>query len=76
MASPDFKAELLARLRDEVVGIFNTELDTAMTINFTQIKSVLQSVKMELNAKIAAILVEVNMLKITVTDMEGCDGMH
>lgn len=71
LASPDFKAELLAALRNEVVGIFKTELETAMTNNFTQIKSELQSVKMELNASMAAIRTEVDVLKVTVTDMEG-----
>lgn len=54
-----------------MVGIFKSELKTAMTDNFTQVKSELQSVKMELNANIAAIQSEVDVLRLTVTDMEG-----
>lgn len=71
IASADFKAELLAALREEMVGIFKTELETALTNNFTQIKSELQSVKTELKADMAAIWSEVEVLKVTVNDMEG-----
>ncbi|CAL8358505.1 unnamed protein product [Boreogadus saida] len=71
MSSSDFKAELLAALRDEVVGIFKAELEAALKNNFAQIKSELQSVKVELNANMAAIRSEVDVLKVTVTDMEG-----
>ena len=46
MTSSDFKAELLAALRDEVVGIFKAELETVLMNNFAQIKSELQSVKL------------------------------
>lgn len=53
--SASFKAELLATLREEMVGIFKSELKTAMTDNFTQVKSELQSVKAELKADMAAI---------------------
>ena len=68
MTSPHLKAKLLAALRGEMVGIFRTELQTN---NLTQIKSELQSVKTELNANMAAIRSEVNVLKMTVNDMEG-----
>lgn len=71
MTSADFTAELLAALREEMVGIFKAELETAMTNNLTQIKSELQSMKTELNASIAAIRSEVDVLKVTVNDMEG-----
>lgn len=71
ITSADFKAELLAALRVEMVGVFKTELEMAMTNNLTQIKSELQSVKTELNANMAAIRSEVDVLKVTVNDMEG-----
>ncbi|KAL7390497.1 hypothetical protein ABVT39_022275 [Epinephelus coioides] len=71
MTSAGFNAELLAALREEMVGIFKTELKTAMTDNFTQVKSELQSVKTELNASMAAVRSEVDVLKVTVIDMEG-----
>lgn len=48
MTSMDFKAELLAALREEMVGIFKSELTTAMIDNLVQIKSELQSVKTSL----------------------------
>lgn len=70
MTSADFKAELLAALREEMVGIFKTELNTAMTNNLTQIKSELQNVKMELNANMAAVKSEVDVLRGTVNEME------
>ncbi|CAL8257817.1 unnamed protein product [Arctogadus glacialis] len=68
MTSSDFKAELLAALRDEVVGIFKAELKVALKNNFAQIKSELQCVKVELNANMAAIRSEVDVLKIKVKD--------
>ncbi|KAJ8281002.1 hypothetical protein GJAV_G00062190 [Gymnothorax javanicus] len=71
LISADFKAELLAALREEMVGIFRTELETAMTNNLTQIKSELQSVKTELNDSMAAIKSEMEVLRVTVNDMEG-----
>ena len=71
MTSAAFKAELLAALREEMVGIFETELKTAMSDNFAKVKSELQSVKTELNANMATILSEVDVLKVTVIDMEG-----
>lgn len=49
-----------------MVGIFKMELETAMTNNN---KSELQSVKTELNANMAAIWSEEEMLKATVNDM-------
>ena len=71
MTTAGFKAELLATLREEMVGIFKTELKTAMSDNFAQVKSELQGVKTELNANMAAIRSEVDVLKVTVIDMEG-----
>ena len=38
MTSAGFKAELIAALREEIVGIYNMELKTAMTDNFTQVR--------------------------------------
>ncbi|XP_027877053.1 uncharacterized protein LOC114146849 [Xiphophorus couchianus] len=69
--SPDFKAELLIALRAEMVDIFKTELETALTNNLTQIKSELHGVKTELSASIAAIRSEMDALRATVADMEG-----
>lgn len=71
VCSPDFKAELLTALREEMVGIFKIELGTALTNNLTQIKSELHGVKTELSASIAAIRSEVDALRVTVADMEG-----
>lgn len=51
MTSADFKAELLAALREEMADIFKAEMKTAMADNFNQVKSELQSVRTELNAK-------------------------
>lgn len=67
----DFKTELLAALRDEMGGLFKSELHSAMTENLSSIKSELQTVKAELSANIAAINTEVNELRGTVSDMEG-----
>lgn len=53
------------------MGIFKSELETALTNNLTQIKSELHSVKTELSASITAIRSEVDALKVTVADMEG-----
>uniref|UniRef100_A0A3B5PZ48 L1 transposable element RRM domain-containing protein n=1 Tax=Xiphophorus maculatus TaxID=8083 RepID=A0A3B5PZ48_XIPMA len=69
--SPDFKAEFLIALRAEMVDIFKTELETALTNNLTQIKSELHGVKTELSASIAAIRSEMDALRATVADMEG-----
>uniref|UniRef100_A0A3B3WW07 Uncharacterized protein n=1 Tax=Poecilia mexicana TaxID=48701 RepID=A0A3B3WW07_9TELE len=54
-----------------MVGIFKTELETALTNNLTQIKSELHGVKTELSASIAAIRSEVDALRVTVADMDG-----
>ncbi|CAL9685159.1 unnamed protein product [Knipowitschia caucasica] len=70
MASADFKAELLVALREEMVGIFKSELQMAMTENLSQIKSELQSVKTELAANLAATKSDVGELRGTVSEME------
>ncbi|KAJ0064824.1 hypothetical protein NL108_015655 [Boleophthalmus pectinirostris] len=70
MSSADFKTELLASLRNEVVSIFRAELATAMSDNLSKIKSELQDVKTELNGSIAAVKAEVGDLRATVRDME------
>lgn len=66
MASVDFKAERLVALREEMVGIFKSELQMAMTENLSQIKSELQSVKPELTATKS----DVGELRGTVIEME------
>lgn len=66
MASVDFKAERLVALREEMVGIFKSELQMAMTENLSQIKSELQSVKTELTATKS----DVGELRGTVIEME------
>lgn len=71
MTSADFKAELLAALREEMADIFKAELKTAMSDNFNQVKSELQSVSTELNANMAAIRSDMDVLRQTVADMEG-----
>ncbi|KAK7131856.1 hypothetical protein R3I93_018424 [Phoxinus phoxinus] len=70
MASADFKAELLVVLREEMVGIFKSELQMAMTENLSKIKSELQSVKTELTANLAATKSDVGELRGTVIEME------
>lgn len=70
VTSADFKADLLAALREEMAGIFKAELQTAMTQNLAQIKSELLSVKTELTASLAATKLDVNELRGTVTEME------
>uniref|UniRef100_A0A087YPS9 L1 transposable element RRM domain-containing protein n=1 Tax=Poecilia formosa TaxID=48698 RepID=A0A087YPS9_POEFO len=69
--SPDFKAELLTALREEMAGIFKTQLETALTNNLIQIKLELHGVKTELSASITAIRSEVDALKVTVAEMDG-----
>lgn len=71
MTSADFKAELLATLQEEMADIFKVELKTAMSDNFNQVKSDLQSVSTKLNANMAAIQSDVDVLRQTVVDMEG-----
>uniref|UniRef100_A0A8C5DJ07 L1 transposable element RRM domain-containing protein n=1 Tax=Gouania willdenowi TaxID=441366 RepID=A0A8C5DJ07_GOUWI len=71
IATTDFKADLLASLREEMVGVFKTELATAMTDTLAQIKSELQAVTTELSGSISAIRAEVGELKGTVHTMEG-----
>lgn len=71
MATTDFKAELLAALREEMASIFKAELQVAMTQNLSQIKSELQNVKTELTASLAATKSDVGELRLTVTEMEG-----
>lgn len=70
MALADFKAELLIALREEMVGIFKSELQKAMTENLSQIKSELQSVRAELTANLAATKSDVSELRGTVVEME------
>lgn len=70
LASADFKAELLVALREEMVGIFKSELQMAMTENLSKIKSELQSVKTELTANLAATKSDVGELRGTVIEME------
>uniref|UniRef100_A0A096LVD8 L1 transposable element RRM domain-containing protein n=1 Tax=Poecilia formosa TaxID=48698 RepID=A0A096LVD8_POEFO len=67
----DFKAELLTPLREEMAGIFKTQLEMALTNNLIQIKLELHGVKTELSASITAIRSEVDALKVTVADMDG-----
>ncbi|CAL9692131.1 unnamed protein product [Knipowitschia caucasica] len=71
MASADFKAELLAALRQEMTGIFKAELQTAMTLNVSEIKAELLSIKTELTANLAAIRTDVSELRGTVAEMES-----
>ncbi|CAL9697690.1 unnamed protein product [Knipowitschia caucasica] len=67
MASPDFKAELLAALRQEMTGIFKAELQTAMTLNVLEIKAELLLIKTELTTNLA----DVSELQDTGAEMES-----
>lgn len=71
VASTEFKAELLAALREEMSGIFKAELRIALTQNPTQITSELRGVKTELAASLAAIRSGVGELRGTVAEIEG-----
>lgn len=76
MASAEFKAELLAALRQEMADIFRSELEAAMTQNLSQIKTELQNVKTELAASLAATKADVSKLRGTVTEMEGSLSLY
>ncbi|KAF7644014.1 hypothetical protein LDENG_00229480 [Lucifuga dentata] len=67
---PDFKAELLSSLRNEMAAIFKTELQVALSENLSSIKTELLAVKSELCVSITNIQSDVGVLKNTVGEME------
>lgn len=68
--STDLKSEILASLRNDIAGIFKTELHLALNDNLSSVKSELQAVKTELSNSIATIQSDVTSLKNTIGEME------
>lgn len=66
----EMKAEILSSLKMEIVSLFQTELKSALAVEFGVIKSELQAVKTEIANNTAVLRSDLETIKTTVSDME------
>lgn len=71
MDMEDWKADILAFLREDISVVFRAELKNALSEDFSFLKNELKEVKSEIANNMAAIRSKMDNMKAAISDVEG-----